>query len=75
MANCKECEIINSLDNAWRALFEHYENTCDEQVRIALNLIAKFTNKVKADFTDKKKREEPHQITIEEWLNFINNEV
>ncbi len=68
---CKDCAVIDSLQNAWRALCEQYDQYPSEEIRISLNHISKIIRKVKSDFTKIKKSEEPHQISIEEWLAYI----
>lgn len=73
MAECKEYEIVESLDNAWRALNKQYSQNPIEEVRIATNLLAKIIGKVNQDYISKKKKEKPGQITIEEWLEWLNS--
>lgn len=72
--NCKDCSVIESLNKAWSALCEQYDNSPDEEIRIAVNLLAKVIRKVKSDFIELQKENEPHQITIEEWLSFFNTD-
>ncbi len=66
-----DLEVVESLDNAWRALCRQYDDCRCEQTRQALNMLAKITDKVKREV------EESHretQITIEEWLAMLNSE-
>lgn len=44
----KDTEVIESLNNAWRALCERYDITRNEETRRALNLLREIINK--ADF-------------------------
>ena len=74
MKTCKDCAVINSLDSAWSGLCKQYENCPDEETRRALNLLSKMNRKIKADFVNIKKAEEPQQITIEDWIAFFNAE-
>ena len=53
----KDTEVIESLENAWRALCQQYGATCDEETRIALNLIGKITRKVKSKVAESNKKE------------------
>lgn len=66
----KDTEVIESLNNAWRALSRRYNNIRyrDEVTRRALNLlngiIGEVERKVKESNTTK-------QMTIEDWLEWL----
>ena len=62
-------EVVESLNNAWRALGKQYQRYPDECIKDAMNLIAKIVGKVSTEV------EESHretQITIEEWISMLN---
>ncbi len=66
-------DILNSLDNAWRALSVQYNNCRDEGIRCGMNLLGKIIEKVCAEAKrgrDAKigKEDENQQITLDEWL-------
>ncbi len=73
----KDTEVIESLNNAWRALCERYDITRNEETRRALNLLREIINK--ADFevkeSNKKKQQisKEKQISIEEWIRWLND--
>ena len=66
----KDTEVIESLNNAWRALCERYDITRNEETRRALNLLREIINK--ADFEVKESNKEK-QISIEEWIRWLND--
>ena len=66
-------QVIESMDNGWRALCVQYDNARDEETRRALNLLSKITAKMKSEF-DKAEKNDGKQITIEEWLAWLNSE-
>lgn len=61
-------QVIESFDNAWRALCKEYEYSPSDDVRTALNQLGKIITKVKSAESNSKKT---HQIEIEEWLKFF----
>lgn len=73
----KDTEVIESLNNAWRALCERYDITRNEETRRALNLLREIINK--ADFEVKESNKEKQQIrkekqiSIEEWIRWLND--
>lgn len=64
-------QVIESMDNAWRALCVQYDNNRDEETRRALNLLSKITAIMKSEF-DEAEKNDGKQITIEEWLAWLN---
>ena len=69
-----DIEVLESLDNAWRALNKVYNNNPDENIRWVTNFLAKIIGEVKTEVKrshEKEKRKEG-QITIEEWIAFLN---
>ncbi len=61
-------EIIESFDNAWRALAKRYTGCPDEGIRCGMNLLAKIINEVKKEVEESHKA---RQITIEEWIAML----
>jgi hypothetical protein len=72
MDNCSKCKIISALDNAWYALCAQYNDTPCDEIRHAMNLLAKIINKTKAEFIELNKEKEQEQITLDDWLDFLN---
>ncbi len=71
-------DILNSLDNAWRALSVQYADCRDEGIRCGMNLLAKIIEEVRAEAKrdrDTKIGEagENRQITLEEWLSVLGS--
>lgn len=65
-------EVVESLDNAWRALSRRYQKCPDEGLRQGLNLLGQTIYKVRSEV------EESHretQITIEEWLEVLQKRI
>ena len=62
-------DVVESFNNAWRALAKQYSRCPDESIKDALNLLSKIIGKVNTE------AEESHretQITIEEWISMLN---
>lgn len=62
-------EVVESLNNAWRALAKQYQRCPNESIKDALNLLSKIIGKVNTEV------EESHrevQISIEEWISMLN---
>lgn len=62
-------EVIESFNNAWRALCKQYRKYPSGEVQSALNMLNKIIGKVESEV------EESHlerQITIDEWLEMLN---
>lgn len=66
-------QVIESMDNAWRALCVQYDNARDEETRRALNLLSRVTQKMRSEFNEAEKND-GKQITIEEWLAWLNSD-
>lgn len=66
-------QVIESMDNAWRALCTQYENARDEETRRAINLLSKIIGRMKSEF-DESEKNEGKQITIDEWLAWLNSD-
>lgn len=63
-------DIIQSLDNAWIALCKEYDKCREEHIRLSINLLGKIIDKVKG-----KPKNTYEQITIEQWLEWMKQEV
>ena len=66
-------QVIESMDNAWRAMCEQYDNARDEETRRALILLGRLTTEMKSKF-DEAEKNDGKQITIEEWLAWLNSD-
>jgi len=67
----KDYDVIESLNNAWRALCRQYEKQREESMRMALNLLSKIIEEVESEVRESHRVE---QITIEEWIKMLNEE-
>lgn len=63
--------VIESLDNAWRALTRQYDKNPDEGTRCGMNLLAKIIGIVKTEMEESNKEK---QITIEEWITMLQKD-
>lgn len=73
MINVTAEDVIVSLDNAWRALSQQYDKSRSEEVRNALNMVGKICAKVTSEMSEKNKGDTGTQISIEEWLEWLNS--
>lgn len=67
----KDTEVIESFDNAWRALARWYSSHPHESTRQALNMLSRIIDEVKSKV---EKSKEQKQITIEEWIAMLAEE-
>ena len=67
----KDYDVIESLNNAWRALCRQYGKQREESLRMALNLLSKIIGEVE---TEVRESHRVKQITIEEWIKILNEE-
>lgn len=63
-------EVLKSFDNAWIALARKYNKYSSENTRYALNLLREMKEEV-ASQVEKSNREK--QITIEEWIEWLQS--
>lgn len=63
-----DMEMIESLNNAWKALSKQYEKERSEGIRCGMNLLAKVISKVKAEIKESHKE---GQVTLEEWMDML----
>ena len=61
-------EVIDSFNNAWRALAKQYTDRPDESTRCAMNLIAKMIGEVESQVNRPRKG---GQITMDEWIAIL----
>ena len=66
-----DTEVINSIDNAWRALTRQYAKCPNEGIRCGMNMLARIINKVKSEV---EKGHMGKQITIDEWIAMLQKE-
>lgn len=64
-------EIIECFDNAWRALAKSYQNSPDETLRNAMNLLSRIIGEVKIEL----KKSAPEQLTIDDWILMLNESI
>ena len=62
-------EVIESLNNAWRALCRQYKEYPRADIQSALNMLGRIVGEVECE-VEKNHRE--GQITLEEWLEMLN---
>ena len=62
-------EVVESLNNAWKAMSRQYGKKPDETMRWALNMIGKIIAKVEGEV---KQSHITRQITIDEWIAVLN---
>lgn len=63
-----DTEVVESLDNAWRALARQYERYRDDGIRCGMNLLAKVIGKVRSEVEESHREK---QITVEEWIAML----
>lgn len=61
-------EVIESFDNAWRAMCRQYRKNPTQELQSALNMLGRILSKVK---TEVEKSHREGQITIGEWLEML----
>lgn len=65
-------EVIESFDNAWRALARQYQKYPDEGTRYGLNLLSKIIKQVKSEVEESERK---GQVTIDEWIVMLQKGV
>lgn len=66
-----DTEVIESLDNAWRALAGQYKECPDDGIRCGMNLLAKIIGRVKSEVEEGRREK---QVTIGEWIAVLQEE-
>lgn len=64
-----DTEVVESFNNAWRAMCKQYDKNPNESMRWALNMIGKIIAKVEGEV---KQSHITRQITIDEWIAVLN---
>lgn len=64
-------EVVESLNNAWKAMSRQYGKKPDETMRWALNIISRVIEKVQYEVEQSHKTK---QITIEECMAMLNGD-
>lgn len=67
-----DVEVVESFDNAWRALAKLYLDSPDEVLRNSMNLLAKMIGEVRSKVNSS---HEEKQMTIEEWIEMLNKSI
>lgn len=62
-------EVIESFNNAWRALCKQYKEYPRADIQSALNMLGRIIGEVESE-VEKSHRE--GQITLEEWIEMLN---
>ena len=73
--NMKEKIVIESLENAWRALACQYVDSPDEDLRKAINLLDRMVKEVKRHIEDyeESERKKQERISTQEWLDWLKD--
>lgn len=66
-------DVIVCFENAWRALSDENGKNPTEDGRIAMNTLSRMINEVKRKIREEEKEQTGNQISIEEWMNWLNN--
>ena len=62
-------QVVESFDNAWKALCMQYRKYPEELTRQALNMLGCIIGKVKNEVEDSHRDK---QMTIDEWIKMLN---
>ena len=62
-------EVIESFNNAWRALCKQYKEYPRADIQSALNMLGRIIGEVESE-VEKSHRE--GQITLKEWIEMLN---
>ena len=63
-------EVVESFNNAWRALCKQYRKYPNQEIQTALNMLGRVINQVEREVRESHRE---HQITIDEWLLLLND--
>ncbi len=64
-------EVIESFNNAWRAMCRQYREQHKQEMQAALNMLGRIISKVESEV---KQSHATRQITIDEWLAMLSKE-
>lgn len=65
-----DTEVVESFNNAWRALCKQYRKHPRGDIQGALNMLGRIIGEVESEV---KESHREHQITIDEWLAMLDN--
>ncbi|HIR00549.1 MAG TPA: hypothetical protein IAB23_12875 [Candidatus Scybalocola faecavium] len=65
-----DTEVVESFNNAWRALYKQYRKSPSGEIQGALNMIGRIIGKVESEV---KESHREHQITIDEWIAMLDD--
>lgn len=69
---CNNCEVLQSLNNAWVAMCRQYRSNPEGDIQRAMNILAKVIGEVQSEY---KKKQDPQQISIDDWLKWFNEQI
>lgn len=64
-------QVIESFDNAWRALCRQYRAYPSAEVQSAINMLGRMIGQVKREVEESHR---DHQITVDEWIRMLEGE-
>lgn len=64
-----DIEVVESFNNAWRAMCRQYRKNPCGGIQTALNMLGRIIGKVDSEV---KKSHINRQITIDEWLSMLD---
>lgn len=64
-----DTQVVESFNNAWRALCKQYRKYPSGQVQSALNMLGKIIGEVKREVEESHRES---QITLDEWIAMLN---
>lgn len=64
-----DIEVVESFNNAWRAMCRQYRENPNLETQTALNMLGKIIGMVDSEV---KKSHINRQITIDEWLSMLD---
>lgn len=69
--NMTDRQVIESFDNAWRALCRQYRAYPSAEFQSAINMLGRMIGKVKREVEESHR---DHQITVDEWIRMLEGE-
>lgn len=65
---------LASINNAWIALCKQMRAQPDEVTQRAMNLLARVIDTAEAEIRRRQKEEKPKQISVDEWMTWLQSE-
>ena len=62
-------EVVESFNNAWRAMCKQYRKYPTQELQTALNMLGHIIGNVKSEV---EKSHRNRKITLDEWIAFLN---